>query len=209
MKFKRIIDLCKREETLFLYNTEDGTQWISDGGSMFPLYYAAELSIDSICQMFDITDAKRNKMYTAHYPTLPESFNCADVILGERVCEPFGIKIQYRGKPAAAYRTSTGVCFVDERYLAPFADEEKIMTELYERHTPSGMTYFAVKKGLVLRGIIMPLKINSEDFVKELELLSVLCRIEYDNRLNTDIGADNRISMAPSPSIPKEADEDD
>lgn len=184
MKFKKIIDLCKRSETMYLYNAEDGTQWISDGYSMFPINGMTELSIDMICRMFDISDSKREKMMTNHFLTLPESFDFSDIPISENACSIFTAELRYSGKQLVAIRTSSGIKFIEKSYLAPFDDEDKSMTELYERTMQSGETYFAVKKGLLLRGIILPIKIVSEKFVNELELMSTLCRAEYENRMS-------------------------
>lgn len=56
--------------------------------------------------------------------------------------------------------------YINTRYLEPFADIETGY-EIYERTREDGMLYFAIKSGLILRGIVLP-SFGDEKFIKEL-----------------------------------------
>lgn len=181
MKFRKIIDLCKKENRLLLYNqeklTETPTQWISNGAAIFALYDMPEMYIEAICRMYDIPNSKYDNMYTSHFQTLPEAFDFSDMLKDEIPVDRIEIEVIRSGLQLVGLKTSTGIEFVDRRYLAVFDDE----IELYERRLASGQIYFAVKKGMLLQAIIMPVQVLNENFVKELKELAVLCKTAYEN----------------------------
>lgn len=53
-------------------------------------------------------------------------------------------------------RTSRGLRFYNPDYLKPLKDLQNTL-EIYERHTESGMLYFAVKSGMLLQAIVLPM----------------------------------------------------
>lgn len=70
--------------------------------------------------------------------------------------------------------------------LAPLADQEDKM--LYERQTASGETYFAVKSGFMVNGIVMPENIVDEVLLRQLKALYQECELTLYNQTpqNTD-----------------------
>lgn len=184
MKFKKIIDLCKKSNTLFLYDNEKNDiteQWISDGYSIYPICNMSLIDLDSIFQMFDIPDKKRETMLSNHFTSLPEAFDFSDAIAFEVPVERMNITLSHQGKQIIPVKLSTGIGFIDKRYLAPFDDEDTGMFELYERITALGNKYFAIKNGMILRGIVLPVNVINENFLNELTLLTKLCHAEYEN----------------------------
>ena len=55
--------------------------------------------------------------------------------------------------------------------------------QLYERYTPGGEIYIAVKEGFLLTGIIRPYdNIITEEFIKELERIYRLSALTAENK---------------------------
>ena len=73
---------------------------------------------------------------------------------------------------------SGGIVFLDTNLLKPFADEKSV--ELYERRTKSGEIYIAVKTGLLLLGVILPVRVINETFIEMLSDLTNLSIYEWE-----------------------------
>ena len=76
------------------------------------------------------------------------------------------ISICLNGIELEPLKTSQGIMYINTRYLEPFADIETGY-EIYERTRTDGMLYFAIKSGLILRGVVLP-SFGDEKFIKEL-----------------------------------------
>ena len=89
--------------------------------------------------------------------------------------------------------TRDGLEFIDNNFLTPLADVADEI-ELFERRTADGGVYFAVKMGLMIVGVIMPLAIVEEKLVEGMETLAEKCRtalavkIERDKRRDMERG---------------------
>lgn len=156
MRMRKVIDICKKTGALYLYNTEEGVQWISDGAAMYPMFDLPQFGCDELCEVFDLTDEQREKMHMSHLSSLPNGVSVEDIQVGERPVERLTPWMRYAGTDMVAYRTSDGVVFLDARYLTPYEKAESL--DIYERHTASGQMYFAVKIGFMLHGLIEPQK---------------------------------------------------
>ena len=71
--------------------------------------------------------------------------------------------------------------FVEASYLRPFGDVERDYMEVYERRTPDGLPYFAVKTGIMLLGIVFPVRVITDRFVKDLSYLARGCEKTLEN----------------------------
>ena len=174
MKIKKIVDLCKKSGRCVFYNTDEG-QWLSDGGAAYPLMNLPDFDSMSFCQTYDINDKAAEKIVFKQITGLPEGISFADTNEGEEISVRGKIAIFAGGKKLIPYQTSTGIAFVDQKYLAPLADIEDNLLELYERYTKSGQLYFAAKTGLLLVAVIFPVNIVEKQFVGLLKDLTKRC----------------------------------
>ena len=156
MKIKAVQQICKGANRIVLYSDPSSSvQWISDGGALYPLYNLPEMREENVFALFDIPKKKQEKIRFEHKYQLHEDINFADATEDENVLEFGNISICMRGGCFAPLKTSHGMIYINEKYLKPFADAENGV-QLYERYTPSGEVYIAVKEGFLLTGIILP-----------------------------------------------------
>ena len=82
MKIKKIVDLCKKRGYFYLFTTEGGEQWLSDGVGAYPLGDVPSLDEDTLCVLFDIPEKAREKM-VFRVQQAPSGFCFDDVVPGE------------------------------------------------------------------------------------------------------------------------------
>jgi hypothetical protein len=187
MKLASIQQICKGAKRIELFSMQSSrVQWISDGGAFYPLYNLPEMKEENVFTLFDIPPKKQEKIHFEHRNGLPGFLSFADTTASESPLEFCNISICARGRILAPIKTSLGITYINEKYLRPFSDAENGI-QLYERHTPGGEVYIAVKEGFLLTGIILPYDIITEDFVKELQNIYKLSAVAAENkRLRSD-----------------------
>lgn len=158
MKLKKIAGLCKASGKIMLYDRQiDGgviSQWIGDGYSVYPLDGLPYMEMEHIVSIFDLSTKQQEEMIFRHEqaPATVSFDDCAD---DEIMVEPEIITVIYGGAVLQAICTHDGLCYIQEKYIGPLRGDYKGV-EIFRRKSESGMTYFAVKAGLMLVGIIMP-----------------------------------------------------
>ena len=179
MEIKKIINLCKKSGALRIYENE-GVQWISDGYALYPLFGLPLFDEESICAAYDISAKKAEKMHITFDLNLPANFDFRDDTAEETQCK--------RGSPIFGglipITTSHGIEFIQSKYLLPFADHDDNMLYIFERTTAAGATYFAIKDGLMLAGLVMPYDCINEGFVNNLKDICEQCEIALVNKQN-------------------------
>ena len=170
MKIKSIIKNCMASGTMVLINTTDGTQWLGDDDSIYPLFGLPHFEFDELCNAYDINDKKQEKMCFRANNEIWEAFNLNDTDATESICNPIGIKFCYNGKVLIPYQTQYGIMYLNLRYLEPLWDALGDL-EIYTRETESEGIYFAAKIGMILRGIITPVEISDKKFAERLGAL--------------------------------------
>lgn len=183
MKIKKIAALCSRAGTFRLYNKMDRegviTQWLGTGNALYPLNGLPLLDEESLCAMFDIPEKKREKLVIL-CEDMPEIIDVADKDPKETLLEEKEMTIGYNGMQIIPLRTKDGIIFIGEQFLEPLADEIDLLN-LYERKTPKGVSYVAVKAGMMLRGIIAPYDVvTDKKFITQLELLLIDSKRELE-----------------------------
>lgn len=180
MKIKRIAQLCRQSGCIILFEGQDGVQWISNGSAVYPLYGLPRFGPENICTLFDIT-VKQSEKINIRHEKLPESFCFSDTDPNETLINSFDLDLSIGGHILMPYRTGTGVHFIEARYLAPLQDLQENL-EIYERISGAGSTYFAVKSGLMIYGIILPYDFISEATVSSLKALYYECEVALANK---------------------------
>lgn len=174
MKIKKIVDMCRREGVVRIYDGEDGTQWISNGYACYPLYDVPELSKDEFFTVFDFS-AKQRDETVFQRTTLPDSLSFKDFDVTERECEKLSPSIPYGSRILIPYKTARGIKFLDSEFLAPLIGESG-ESQVFERISKKGEAYFAVKVGMCLRAVVMPFNAVNRSFVENIEQIYSLCR---------------------------------
>lgn len=184
MKVGKIIKLCKerRQVQTTKYN---GTQWLGNGSGLYPLYRAPVFGKDELCYAYDIGEKQSSEMM---YRELPEfkGFCLDDYDEAETEAERLPITITRMGYVLAPYKTEEGLYFIDIKYLAPFDDEDEV--SLYKRNREDGGVYFVAKAGFIIMGIIMPVDIINEEFLKDIKELCDMCDMSFKNKKTERVG---------------------
>ncbi len=178
MKIKKIVDMCRHEGVVRIYDGEDGTQWISNGYACYPLYDVPELSEDEFFTVFDFSAKQRDETIFQR-ADLPESVSFNDSDATERLCEKLTPSIPYGSRLLIPYKTVRGIKFLDAEYLDPLIGESGA-SEVFERVNKKGEPYFAIKVGMCLRAIVMPFKAVNKTFVENIEQIWTLCRASLE-----------------------------
>lgn len=175
MKLSKIGALCKGAKKIYVANLPYG-QWIGDGMALYPLRDLPHLDEESIYNIFDIPEDKRSKISYEERQSLPHGLSLADSVEDEVALEFMPLNIAYRGAVLAPIKSREGILFFDRKYLAPFEDD----ITLFERFYPvSNIPYIAVKRGLLLEGIILPSDVATIELARMLtsigELTALMC----------------------------------
>lgn len=178
MKLSKIGALCKGAKRFVIVNLGYG-QWISDGVGLYPLRDLPHLDEESVYTIFDIPEDKRSKMLYEERESISNGFSLLDATEDEVAVQLSPISIVYHGAVYTPIKSREGILFLDRRYLAPF--DEGIT--LFERfYADSSIPYIAVKRGLLLEGIILPSPIASVELAETLkhigELMALMCEDE-------------------------------
>jgi hypothetical protein len=179
MKFKKMIDLCKKRGFFHLFVPTGGEQWISDGAGCYPLGDVPMMDEDILCAICDIPEKAREKMRFLE-GEVPHNLCFDDVDESESLCDEYPLVFGEGKDGVIPYRTSQGIQFIAKKYMAPLEDCDRV--EVYERISKGGRMYFAVKRGYSLVALIMPYDIISEPFVKDIENLAALCKVALQNQ---------------------------
>ncbi len=153
MKIQKIQQLCKAAKRIIIIeDAVHGTQWISDGYCVYPLFNLPRLSKENIFAMFDIPEDKQGAILFEEMEELPASMDFSDTADGEQVVspEPFGISAY--GRSFEVINGAEGAMLVDSKYLKVFEKD----AVFYERYREHGTPYIVVKEGMFLAGVVIP-----------------------------------------------------
>lgn len=177
MKIKAVEAILKGEKTFHIYKN-DRCQWLGNGIAFYPLDDFPEITPDNIFSVFDIPQDKREK-FRCQYDTFPEGINLLDIDENEQLLERDIFDVVYYKRLLVPLKTPTGLIFVQKRLLKPFGDDDEY--ELYLRELPSGIPYVAVKRGWNVYGIIAPVLIKTDEFIKQAEDLLTFAKLRLEN----------------------------
>lgn len=156
MKIKAVEKIVRAEHSITLIGTEAGKQWIGATGAIYPLCGFPQMDEASVFAWMDIPEKKRKDFVFDHIPELYEEYSFADAVEGERIIERGRYTFSTPRGSMEPLAVTDGVVYIDTAYLKPFGDNAM----LYERKGKSGSIYIAVKEGLLLKGIILPMLIE-------------------------------------------------
>ena len=183
MKIKSIATICKKQKQIVIFNSYHGetvTQYIGDGGAVYPISGLPELDEESVLTIFDVPEKQRED-WNVRQMGIPEGINLEDTDKDEQMITRGDLSIVYAGKTLKPLQTRRGLVFIESRYLSPVSDVLDVL-ELYERFTPSGTPYIVAKAGFLLQAVIMPHDVINAQFVERLQELTRQCAFSLDLR---------------------------
>jgi len=153
---------------------EIACQWLGDGNAAYPLMGLPYMDLENICTMFDIPEKKQDKLIMRQEDA-NSHITWGDTDPTERQLEDSMLHLRYEGRELLPLRTSAGIVFIQEKYLAPLDDMEYM--QLYERRAGDNGVYIVAKVGMVVQAVIMPMDVVSKDLIERMEELTDLCRM--------------------------------
>lgn len=179
MNVKKIAAVCKRAGEIRMLKAE-GKTFAGTGAALYEL--PAELptinTINELCAVLGYSEKERDKliqMVLTQEELEKEGVRLTDAVEGEMICDEAPVKLGVSGELWRGLETGDGMIeFVNERALGPLYDEMNEYAEFYKRTLPGGC-YFVIKNGFNLRAVVMPVRIKSRDFVRQLEDMVAMC----------------------------------
>lgn len=179
MNVKKIAAVCKRAGEIRMLKAE-GKTFAGTGAALYEL--PAELptinTINELCAVLGYSEKERDKliqMVLTQEELEKEGVRLTDAVEGEMICDEAPVKLGVSGELWRGLETGDGMIeFVNERALGPLYDEMNEYAEFYKRTLPGGC-YFVIKNGFNLRAVVMPVRIKSRDFVRQLEDMAAMC----------------------------------
>lgn len=192
MKIKEIARLCKKRKRITVYRVGN-TQWVSNGYAAYPLHGLPKLEEKSLFTMFDIPEESRDSYFYREEQVEPRDtgfpISFEDYFEQEEQAEPEELVISYFWENLKGIRTSSGTVFFDAELLKPFDDDYNF----YVRLSPKGVPYIAVKKGMILLGVIMIKDVLTPDILEKMRGFVSRCRLAYENLAPKDEAEENQI----------------
>ncbi len=176
INYQKVIELCKKDGNLILY--EDGDmQWISDGYACWPLLKMPHMNEEAVRAVYSLSA----KVKVEERGALPIHLCFADVVRQEQPVFYEKIQMQPIGMPLVSLRTSAGVTFIEQKYIKPLEPGENGDCMLYERTDGRGNVYIVAKQGLMVEAIILPRQgVLRADWLDDLQSLLVALRQTFE-----------------------------
>ena len=172
MIFKNLTALCRAHKRIVLFGDPEELQWVGDGSSLYPLHGMPGMEAEELPTVFDVPEKDRGKYLVKTEDRLPGIFCYKDLDpRGETQLRPEPWMLKRYDTILCPVQTSRGLRFYDPEYLKPLKDLQNTL-EIYERRTTEGQMYFAVKSGMLLQAILLPLV---PEYGKLLDELLELC----------------------------------
>ena len=180
MKVKNVLKICQESGALMLMrDAKSKAQWLSDGVAIYPMWGFPELTPEDIFMLYDVKTKKQEKMVIRNGIEVPAGIDTSDIAENgiEERAERMPLWIHTEGVSLIPYKCLFGLLWMNAEYMKPFDGEEDI--DIFVREMPSGLPYFAVKKGFMLIGTIMPYTVPKDStLIQSMEIIAALGRGE-------------------------------
>lgn len=156
MKLKNVGALCKSAKSIVLY--DDGArQWVGEGGAIYILpENLGRMSVEMLCTIFDIHTDKAADFFTRR-SDWPTPYDGEDDTEEDELIFDTDRRVMFNKRDMVPLQAPDGkVYFVQAKYLKAVDDSENLHMTL--RVTEAGTPYIAVKDGMFLAAIIMPVR---------------------------------------------------
>ena len=161
MKVKKIAAQVKARGILILYDHTDAegvlSQWIGTGAAAYPITGMPYLEPEHLVNMLDLSKKDLDKINVMQRE-LPEDMP-RDAVEGEVMPMEAPFRLLHQGREVLIYQREGDAYFVDRALLGPIWSEYD-EAELWLRFRTDGTPYFAVKNGLLVVGLVMPMDMS-------------------------------------------------
>lgn len=193
--FNKVLNLFKNYRFIqILDNKKNGEQWLSNGAAM---YNIGNTEFDAVNIKPILPNAKGEWKVESNYTYTYSELEFEDIANYEEPCDRLPeTEITHQGETYIPFiLPNREVMFINKKYLKPFVIETSGVSAFYVRTSQICGNYLAVKEGLILKGIVLPMKLVEKDkdthFFKNLETLYEVCSLEYYNSTSEDTKEEN------------------
>ena len=134
-------------------------QWVGDGVAMYPLDGLPYMDDEALLALFDVPPDKRDS-WTVRDVGLGSVVSLDDVDPDEVDVLPYDLTVNTGRTLMPFDGGARGTLWIQQRYLAPTDDID--IVRYCARPTTGGGRVIAVKSGLVLMSIILPLRMTAD-----------------------------------------------
>lgn len=186
MKMSKLSKTVKRAGSCYIVHG-DGEMWMGTGYGLYrasaaPMIHGSEQA-GMILSLPEIGDGK----ISYHEGRIDDTCTYMGLDLRdaapEQIAKPFQVPAVVKGKLVSCLRTSGSgrLVFYDPALLAPIEDDirRSEYREYTVRETENGAAYIAVKNGMEVLGVILPVRILDEEYLRTLQSFWEMCRDQY------------------------------
>lgn len=191
MKLSKYAQIVKQDQTCMVY-TGDG-MWLGARAAMYRADGLPEVhGKEQAAAILSLSEKKLDQMLFREIDLVeePSELCLADGTNEEMPAQDVEMQACKDGRTYKALVAEDGeLLFYDERYLDPLADDFKDgnYKVLTVRRMGNGTPYIAVKNGLELLALVLPVQLLDEKYMETLSNFTALCagqRIRERNRKN-------------------------
>ena len=181
--FNKVLNLFKSYRFIqILDNKKNGEQWLSNGAAM---YNIGNTEFDAVNIKPILPNAKGEWQVESNYTYTYSELEFEDIANYEEPCDRLPeTEITHQGETYIPFiLPNREVMFINKKYLKPFVIETSGVSAFYVRTSQICGNYLAVKDGMILKGIILPVELVEKDrdthFYRNLESLYEMCSLKY------------------------------
>ena len=181
--FNKVLSLFKNDRyIMILDNKKNGEQWLSNGAAM---YNIGNTEFDAVNIKPILPNAKGEWQVESNYTYTYSELKFEDIANYEEPCDRLPeTEITHQGETYIPFiLPNREVMFINKKYLKPFVIETSGVSAFYVRTSQICGNYLAVKDGMILKGIILPVELVEKDrdthFYRNLESLYEMCSLKY------------------------------
>lgn len=181
--FNKALNLFKNGRyIMILDNKKNGEQWISNGAA---IYNIGNTEFDAVNIKPILPNRKDEWQVESNYTYTYSELEFEDIANYEEPCDKLQeTEITHQGETYIPFiLPNREVMFINKKYLKPFVIETSGVSAFYVRTSQICGNYLAVKDGMILKGIILPVKLVEKDrdthFYRNLETLYEACSLRY------------------------------
>lgn len=186
MKLNKVFSICKKEKRLALLDVindqgEKG-QWLGDMQSLYRLRNLPNLDESAAMTLMGEGDTDGSEWHIVK-TVAPDGLNFNDIDEDEIELRQAGYSINYARERILSLTDGTGIIQIYYKYIEPMFDKnESEKMFLTARSWINGRRCVAVKRGMLLVGIIAEIDVIDSTFVDTMEEFARLCKDELKAR---------------------------
>jgi len=188
--FNKALNLFKNGRYItILDNKKNGEQWISNGAA---IYNIGNTEFDAVNIKPILPNSKGEWRVESNYTYTYSKLEFEDIVNYEELCDRLPeTEITHQGETYIPFiLPNREVMFINKKYLKPFVIETSGVSAFYVRTSQICGNYLAVKDGMILKGIILPVELVEKDrdthFYRNLKSLYEMCSLKYYSSIPED-----------------------